>query len=72
MMVKERILLVTNESLHHKYWVVEMVKKLNVVGVINPKGKRRIAVRNMQKRDLLDATNILMTKLFYLYEEFGE
>ncbi len=36
-----RILLVTNKSDHHKYWVTELCSKFNVVGICHPQPERR-------------------------------
>ena len=37
--MKYKIALVTNESLHHKYWVVELYEKLDICLIIHPRNK---------------------------------
>ena len=56
-----RILLVTNQSDHHKYWAHSLYSKYDVVGICNPKSKpnRGILARDLKERGFL----FLMLKL---------
>ena len=45
--MKYKIALVTNESWHHKYWIVELYQKLDVCLVIHPR-KEKSAISKLQ------------------------
>ena len=66
-----RVLLVTNNSNHHKYWAYELFSKFEVVGVCQPNSKpnRKILLRNLKKSNLVFVFLKLLSSLHHKFSK---
>lgn len=66
-----KVLLVTNKSNHHKYWVYKLYSKFDIVGICHPDSKpnRKILIRNLKKRGFIFS---LLKFLSFFYHKFSK
>lgn len=65
-----RVALITNKSLHHKYWITEMSKLNNVVCIIHPNKKDNYSRKQKKIKSMLKEKRGWYTLMFMLTELF--